>query len=124
MLNSRAKLTPVPSPEEATDHAKLATSYPSQLEECILIALVGQERYGLEIIEILDQNSKGRLVPSIGTLYPTLQRLEQKNCLTSRMEATAGKGRARRKYFRITQIGQHRLAELERLRSDIYACQA
>jgi DNA-binding PadR family transcriptional regulator len=124
MLNSRAELTPAPSPQRTTDHAKPAMSYPSQLEECILIALVGQERYGLEIIEILDRNSEGRLVPSIGTLYPTLQRLEQKNCLTSRMEATGGKGRARRKYFRITQIGHQHLAELERLRSDIYACHA
>jgi DNA-binding PadR family transcriptional regulator len=112
------------STQTSTSNIKTNMEYLNQLEEYILIALAGQERYGLEIIEILEKNSNSRISPSIGTLYPTLQRLELKNCITSRMETASGESRARRKYFKITQNGLRHLAEIDRFRSSIYAHQA
>jgi DNA-binding PadR family transcriptional regulator len=123
-MNRKKDQIPSASSPKAANNIKPDLGYPSQLEECILLALLGQERYGLEIIEILEKNSDGRLSPSVGTLYPTLQRLEYKNWITSRMEVSPGKSRARRKYFRITRTGSQQVGTMDRLRSDIVAHQA
>jgi DNA-binding PadR family transcriptional regulator len=120
-MNLQNKRTQSPSTQTSIGKVKTEMEQLSQLEEHILISLASKERYGLEIIEVLEKNSDGQFSPSIGTLYPTLQRLELKNCVTSRMEAAAGESRARRKYFRITQNGLRQLTNMDRLRSDLYA---
>jgi len=88
------------------------------LEEWILIVLLSKELYGLQIIEAIELATEGKVTPSVGNLYPTLQRLENRGYIISRMEDTPSehRGGARRKYFRITQRGSRKLAEAAQIR--------
>lgn len=98
----------------------------SKLEEELLSLLVGHERYGLEIIQAFKETSGGKRNLSVGTLYPTLNRLEEKQLITSRMEdrPSDDKGGARRKYFRITRLGVRVLAEADMFRQSLSQWQA
>lgn len=58
----------------------------SKLEEELLTLLLGQERYGLEIIQAFEDVSGGKRKLSVGSLYPTLSRMEEKGLIKSRME--------------------------------------
>ena len=83
----------------------------TKLEEEILYLLTGQELYGLQIVKAYEDVSQGARKLSIGTLYPTLSRMESKGLLVSRMVARPDdeKGGARRKLFRITPQGSRAL---------------
>lgn len=98
----------------------------SKLEEEILNVLAGKEKiYGLQIIEAFEESSNGKRNIGVGSLYPTLSRLEEKGLVTSWMEnrPTDEKGGARRKYFRITQLGLMVMTEAEKFRRKLYEWQ-
>jgi PadR family transcriptional regulator PadR len=90
----------------------------SKLEEEILNLLLGQELYGLQISQAYEAVSGGKRKLSIGTLYPTLSRLERRGLVTSRMvdRPDDDKGGARRKLFKITSLGSRALVETEDFR--------
>lgn len=95
----------------------------SKLEEEILNVLAGKEKiYGLQIIEAFEASSNGKRNIGVGSLYPTLSRLEEKGLVTSWMEhrPTDDRGGARRKYFRITQLGLMVMTEAEKFRRKLY----
>jgi DNA-binding PadR family transcriptional regulator len=50
----------------------------SQLELFLLSALVAKERYGLEIIEVIEDATGRKGILSLGSLYATLHRMEKK----------------------------------------------
>lgn len=93
----------------------------SKLEEELLSLLIGRELYGLQIIQAFAEASQGNRQISIGTLYPTLSRMEEKGLVSSRMEnrPSDDKGGARRKYFKITREGMFLLAEAENFRKHL-----
>lgn len=69
------------------------------------LARLGEEAYGVSIIAEIERRA-GRKT-SIGALYATLSRLEQKSYVQARMgEATAERGGRAKKYYRITAAGQ------------------
>lgn len=105
--------TPTPDDDEMTI---------SKLEEELLNLLIGRERYGLEIIKAFEDVSGGKRKLSVGSLYPTLSRMEEKGLITSHMENRPNddKGGARRKYFRITKLGIRILAKTEEFRAALY----
>lgn len=74
------------------------------LEICVLAAIQREESYGYKIIS--------DLAPCIeiseSTLYPILRRLESGGMVLTRTEIYNGRAR---KYFRITALGQAKLAE-------------
>ncbi|MEM1253507.1 MAG: PadR family transcriptional regulator [Cyanobacteria bacterium P01_H01_bin.21] len=74
-------------------------------QEIILSALRLRRRYGLEIIEAIE-NSGGKQI-GFNSLYPNLKKLEQKGFITSEWgdESPEEHTGARRKYYRITGIG-------------------
>lgn len=75
-------------------------------ETLILTALSSGERYGLEIIDKADEISAGKMKLSLGGLYTTLHRMEEKGLLTSRWgETTEVRQGARRKYYKVTGLG-------------------
>ncbi len=76
------------------------------LEVCVLAAIRSEDSYGYKIIKDL----KPYVELSESTLYPILRRLEAARLLTVR--ATEHNGRLR-KYYRITPLGQERLAEFK-----------
>ena len=74
----------------------------------VLRLLEGGERYGYELVRLLDERSGGVLAMGQSTLYPLLYNLEAKGLV----EAHAGEaenGRPR-KYYRLTARGRTHLA--------------
>lgn len=78
------------------------------LEFCILSILSQGDAYPTEIIERMKE---AKLVVVEGTLYPLLTRLKNFGLLSYRWEeSTSGPPR---KYYRLTELGQQFLKELE-----------
>ncbi|MES2591941.1 MAG: PadR family transcriptional regulator [Bacteroidota bacterium] len=78
------------------------------LEFCILSVLSGGDHYPSEIISKLKD---AKLIVVEGTLYPLLMRLKNEGLLSYRWEeSTSGPPR---KYYKLTEIGEQFLKELE-----------
>ncbi len=73
----------------------------------ILRLLETGEKYGYELITLLERQTAGVLAMGQSTLYPLLYNLEAKKFITSRVE-TAENGRPR-KYYSLTNRGKKRL---------------
>lgn len=74
----------------------------------ILRLLEGGERYGYELVDLLERRTDGILAMGQSTLYPLLYNLEAKGLIVARA-AVADNGRPR-KYYRLTDKGKRRLA--------------
>lgn len=94
---------------------------PSALEEDLLTLLNGKFLYGLEIIDAVEEVSEGNRTLRPGSLYTTLHRLEKKMLIESRWgkDSDGKPGGARRKYYRLTALGQVILQSTNRYRSDL-----
>ena len=95
-----------------------------EFEQLVLIALtrLGHEAYGVTISDEIASRS-GRAV-SLGAVYKTLERLETKGFVVSRIgEPTAERGGRRKKHFRVLAVGQRALkqsmASLKRMTAGI-----
>ena len=78
-----------------------------ELEQLVLLAILqlGDEAYGVTIAGVLRE--KAARNPAMATIYTTLERLEDKGFLTSRLgEPTAERGGKRKRYFRVTAAGE------------------
>ena len=74
----------------------------------VLRLLEGGERYGYELVDLLERRTEGILAMGQGTLYPLLYNLEANRLIVARV-AVADSGRPR-KYYRLTDKGKRRLA--------------
>lgn len=74
----------------------------------ILRLLEGGEKYGYELVELLERRTDGVLAMGQSTLYPLLYNLEAKGLVVARA-AAADNGRPR-KYYRLTDKGKRKLA--------------
>lgn len=74
----------------------------------VLTLLESGEKYGYELVQLLDRHSEGVLAMGQSTLYPLLYNLEAKGLIASRIER-ADNGRPR-KYYRLTRKGTQQLA--------------
>ncbi len=83
-----------------------------EFEQVVLLATLrlGNDAYGVTIKdEILARTGRN---PSPGALYTTLERLEEKGLLSSRIgEATAERGGRAKRYVKVTQKGLGALAK-------------
>jgi PadR family transcriptional regulator PadR len=75
----------------------------------VMRLLEGRERYGYELVRMLDRQSDGVLAMGQSTLYPLLYNLEAKGLIAARLETAADTGRPR-KYYRLTDKGKRQLA--------------
>src|ERR1700712_719812 len=77
----------------------------------VLRLLEGGERYGYELVKLLDERSDGVLAMGQSTLYPLLYNLEAKGWTPARVPPAehADTGRPR-KYYRLTDQGKRQLA--------------
>ncbi len=73
----------------------------------VLQLLSGGERYGYELVELLDKQTDGILAMGQSTVYPLLYNLEAKNLIVSRFDDASGRPR---RYYRLTAKGQKQLA--------------
>ena len=76
----------------------------------VLRLLEGGERYGYELVTLLEQRTKGVLAMGQSTLYPLLYNLEAKGLISARIESSAANARPR-KYYRLTDKGKKQLAK-------------
>ena len=74
----------------------------------VLRLLESGEKYGYQLITLLERQSDGVLAMGQSTLYPLLYNLQAKGLIASRHE-TADNGRPR-KYYRLTDKGKRQLA--------------
>ena len=75
----------------------------------VLTLLGAGEKYGYELIKLLDQRTDGVLAMGHSTLYPMLYNLEAKGLVAARTRQSES-GRTR-KYYRLTGRGEKRLAK-------------
>jgi DNA-binding PadR family transcriptional regulator len=84
-------------------------------ELLVLLALIriGDEAYGVPISEAIEESS-GKEV-AMGSVYITLERLQQKGFVSSRLgEPTAERGGRAKTYFRITAKGLREVRQARR----------
>lgn len=70
-------------------------------------------RHGYEIIRIVEERSGGQYVPSPGTVYPTLQYLEEAEWIASESDGE-------RRVYRLTDKGQSKLEAHQREVEDFW----
>src|SRR3954465_14626366 len=84
-------------------------------ELLVLLALIrlGDDAYGVPISEAIEESS-GREV-AMGSVYITLERLERKGLVSSRLgEPTAERGGRAKTYFRVTSNGLRAVRQAQR----------
>lgn len=93
----------------------------SALEEDLLTVLCSKELYGLQIMNAINDASKGKRSIGFGSLYPTLHRLEKKGLVKARWgeETDPESGGARRKYYRVTGLGEQVLRGIQAYRAHL-----
>ena len=101
---------------------KKSKEYIGEFEELVLLAILnqGDNAYGVPIRQALEE-ATGRSV-SIGSLYTTLSRLEEKGLVQSRVGApTAERGGRAKRYYDVKSSARSALREVhaarERLKS-------
>jgi PadR family transcriptional regulator, regulatory protein PadR len=119
----------MPTNSDRTSKAKALTSelqctplgiyHPlTEFEESLLRLLLGRPMYGKQIIQAFRDASNGEREISLAVLYPALNRLVEKRCLTCELEdrQEGERSGASRKYYRITQTGAKRLTKSDEFR--------
>jgi DNA-binding PadR family transcriptional regulator len=98
------------SPTEVNSKNEDFDSLPkiSPTEELILLLLHNHECYGLQITKAIEKATQGQKKLNVGSLYPTLDKLEKKGLITSYWgdERRKERGGARRRYYQITEKGR------------------
>lgn len=91
-------------------------------EELVLLAIaaLGESAYGVTVRDELERETDERI--SLGAVYATLDRLQQKRLVRSRMgDATAERGGRRKRLFTVTAAGHAALADMARIRAGLGA---
>lgn len=81
-----------------------------EFEQLVLLALMrlGDNAYGVTVREEL--LSQGGREASLGTVYKTLERLQEKGCVSTRIgQPTAERGGRRKKFYRVEPLGARAL---------------
>ncbi len=90
-------------------------SYFGGFELMVMLALMrlGEDAYGVPISREIEERS-GREV-ALGSVYATLERLEEKGLVTSRFgDSTPERGGRAKRYFHITEKGLREVGEAQR----------
>ena len=77
----------------------------------VLKLLEPGERYGYELVLLLEKRSDGILAMGQSTLYPMLYNLEAKGLIASRLDDT---GPRPRRYYRLTSKGEKALTKQQK----------
>tara|TARA_B100000745_G_C19903413_1_gene302710 strand:- start:65 stop:373 length:309 start_codon:yes stop_codon:yes gene_type:complete len=79
---------------------------------CVLSAIAKEDQYGLGIIKEVKESSGIKIV--LGSLYNILAKLEKLNFVESYWgEATENRGGNRRRYYKITGVGEQMLLDTQ-----------
>ncbi len=95
--------------------------YLGEFEEIVLlmVAALSGEAYGVNIThEIIEQTERD---VRLNQVHASLQRLEEKGMITSKMsEPVAERGGRRKRLFKITAYGKQTLTEIKDVRSNLW----
>jgi PadR family transcriptional regulator PadR len=94
------------------DYIDEMTPYLGELEQLVLLVTMqlNENAYGVTIRRLLHERT-GRDA-AMATIYTTLDRLEEKGCVSTRFgEPTAERGGRRKRYSRVTATGQRALRD-------------
>lgn len=86
-------------------------------EQLVLLSVLGldDEAYGRAVLTAIETASTGQRSISAGAVYATLDRLEAKALLSSRIEqGTIARGGRARRFYRLTPTGGAALTEARR----------
>jgi PadR family transcriptional regulator, regulatory protein PadR len=92
-----------------------------EFEELLLLGMraLGDDTYGVPVQKYLSQ-AVGRPV-SMGAVYATLDRLEQKGLVRSAFgEATAERGGKRKRLYSVTRLGVRAIHQTRKLREQLW----
>lgn len=91
-----------------------------EFEEIVLLVTAGQENaYGVTITQEIEKQT-GRSV-GFNTVHTTLQRLEEKGFITSKMGgASSERGGRRKRYFTLTALGSKAIRQSKALREKLW----
>lgn len=78
----------------------------------VLSSLVGQDRYGLNIIKVVEEQAGAKII--LGSLYNILGKLEREGFVDPYWgDGTKERGGHRRRYYKITAAGEDALNEVK-----------
>jgi PadR family transcriptional regulator PadR len=77
----------------------------------VLRLLQSGEKYGYELVQLLEQRSNGVLAMGQSTLYPMLYNLQAKGLIAARQAEVEGR---QRKYYRLTEKGKRQLIQQQK----------
>jgi PadR family transcriptional regulator, regulatory protein PadR len=101
--------------------SKMKRTTLGEFEEIVLLITAGldDQAYAVTITQRIEEQT-GRSV-GFNTVHTTLQRLEEKGLITSRMGgATAERGGRRKRFFSITALGVRSLREVKEIREKLW----
>lgn len=104
---------------------KKPSNYIGEFEELVLLAILnkGDNAYGVTIHEALEEATNRSI--TIGSLYTTLSRLEEKGLVESWVgEPTAERGGRAKKHYKVNGSAQSLLREVEAARQRLSSLQA
>lgn len=84
------------------------------LEIVVLQCLSEGDRYGYELLTIIQERSGGYYALKEGSLYPVLYRLEEKKYIDHYQKVYSEERRVPRKYYRLTFEGAEALSHMKR----------
>jgi Predicted transcriptional regulators len=91
-----------------------------ELSALLAVARLGDDAYGLAVRNDLSERASREY--SVGAIYTTLQRLEDKGLLTSRASAPLPvRGGRSRRHFRLTGAGARAIRDAERHAASMWA---
>jgi DNA-binding PadR family transcriptional regulator len=96
---------------------KKPSNYIGEFEELVLLAILsqGDNAYGVTIREALEDATNRSI--TIGSLYTTLARLEEKGLVTSRLgDPTAARGGRAKRHYKVRGSAQLLLREVQAAR--------
>lgn len=93
--------------------------YISATEELVMLCLLKQHCYGVQIVELIEKATEGERFINPGTLYPLLSNLQRRGLIqvanVDEQPSTERAGRPR-KYYQLTQAGEDALKETIQVR--------
>jgi PadR family transcriptional regulator, regulatory protein PadR len=92
-----------------------------EFEEVVLltVAILGEDAYAVTVTQELEQKA-GRAV-GFSSVHTTLQRMEEKGLLSSKMGgATVERGGRRKRFFSVTAFGRKALQEVKQIREELW----
>ena len=91
-----------------------------ELSALLAVARLGDDAYGLAVRQ--DLSTRARRDYSVGAIYTTLQRLEDKELLTSRAsQPLPVRGGRSRRHFQLTGAGARAIRDAERRATSMWA---